>query len=573
MLKKKIWPGVGLLAMLLVLGLLLAATRPGALTTAQQAPILDWRFGVIESYESPAAADQLGAAWTRITFHWGEMQPNSAEDWILPVTTAQLQNERESGREVTGLLIGLPGWARDSQGLPAGLYLPPDDPGNLWAAYVRRIIGYYAADVQHWVIWNEPDIWDKETPGHTWDGSEEDFAQLLRVAYLVAKTENPAAIIHLPAFTYFWDANYGREQYMRRLLAVLVADPEAAAHNYYFDVATAHLYFQPDQIYNVLVEFQAIMQEFGLQKPIWLMETNAPPIDDPAWPVESPTLLVTQEEQAAFMPQVIAVALAAGAERIGIFKLIDTETDRVANPEPFGLLRMDGSSRPGFDTYQLASAYLSGVEQATRERWDAIGQIRLDQRDTTTTVIFARLPEPQLVQVPATAQTAVLASMWGEQRQVSAQEGLFEVIVPPARCAQYIGTYCMIGGETFYLIQAKAGKTLPPDLPVRQLSPLPTPIPTLPVANTPVREKPEIEQTTSPTVVFPLLEETVTATNTAQPSPTPTAQPDADLDPVGQTVAPNRPADALPLGYMAIGAAAVLALLLGVVAWRMMRSP
>ena len=28
------------------------------------------RFGVIESYEDPAAADRLGAAWTRARFQW-----------------------------------------------------------------------------------------------------------------------------------------------------------------------------------------------------------------------------------------------------------------------------------------------------------------------------------------------------------------------------------------------------------------------------------------------------------------------------------------------------------------------
>jgi hypothetical protein len=90
------------------------------------------------------------------------------------------------------------------------------------------------------------------------------------------------------------------------------------------------------------------MANHGIWKPIWLMETNAPPINDPTWPVPNWTLSVTLDEQAAFMPQVLASALAAGAERIAIYKLKDTADDRAANPEPFGLIRADGSRRPAY---------------------------------------------------------------------------------------------------------------------------------------------------------------------------------------------------------------------------------
>lgn len=474
---------LALLLLLLVLGLV-AAGRPVAQQNAQP----DWRFGVIESYENPAEAAALGVAWTRVRFHWGDSQPNGPQEWLPPVGDEQIAAEIEAGREVTGLLIGLPAWARDEDGLPRGLWLAADDPGNLWANYVREVVARYRGRINHWVIWNEPDIWDKEAPGHTWDGSLEDFLQLQRTAYLVAKEANPAAIIHLAAFTYFWDANYGREQYFERLLDALMDDPEAAGHNYYFDIATAHLYFQPNQIYDVLVAFQEMMAAHGLQKPIWLMETNAPPIDDPAWLVDSPTLLVHQVEQAAFMPQVLAVSLAAGAERIGVFKLQDTESDRVANPEPFGLLRMDGSRRPAFDTYRLALQYFSGVQQAERERWNEVGQIRLDQGDYTTTVLFSRLPFPQQAEVPATAGEGVLVNMWGEQQRVTADNGVFRVDLPPALCTQPIGDYCMIGSETFYLVQATAGGQLPDALPAVRQSPAGQPIPTATIAAPPTLE-------------------------------------------------------------------------------------
>lgn len=126
------------------------------------------------------------------------------------------------------------------------------------------------------------------------------------------------------------------------------------------------------------------------------------------------TLSVTQDEQAAFIPQALASTLAAGAQRIAIYKLKDTAGDVAANPEPFGLVRMDGSRRPAFDTYRIAVRYLAGMNSVSRERWNEVGQIRITQDSKTTTVLFARLPAPQQAQVVATAPTALLADMWGK---------------------------------------------------------------------------------------------------------------------------------------------------------------
>ena len=334
-----------------------------------QAPV-DWRFGVIESYENPAEANNLGAAWTRVRFHWATTQAGGPGTWTPAVSEGQINGELASGRMVVGLLIGVPDWAWEN-GLPRGLHLPHDDPNNLWANYVREVVSRYNGRINHWIIWNEPDIGDPNAPGFTWPGSVGDFFQLQRTAYLAAKETNPNAVIHLPAFTHFWNPNYIYE-----FLDVVVADPGAAEHNYYFDVVTAHFYFQPDVIYNLIQQFYGAVGSRGIPwKPVWLVETNAPPVDDPSWPVPNLTFHVTQQEQAAFIPQVLAAGLAAGAQRIAIYKMQDTEGDAAANPEPFGLLRRDGSRRPAFATYQVAMQYLSGMQGVSRERWDAVGQI------------------------------------------------------------------------------------------------------------------------------------------------------------------------------------------------------
>ena len=164
---------------------------------------------------------------------------------------------------------------------------------------------------------------------------------------------------------------------------------------------------------------------------------------------------------------------------------MDTEDDRAANPEPFGLVRSDMSERPAFATYRLAVGYLSGALRAEREHWDEIGQIRVDQKDQTTTVLFSRLPEWQRGEVVATDETAQLIDMWGTKQIITPTEGIYSINLPPASCSQSIGEYCMIGGPNYYLVQTaevlpSTATPLPTVTPAPSAMPIPagTPKPT-----------------------------------------------------------------------------------------------
>lgn len=560
--------------------LLTAVSGPTAVTASEpQSPPaagIDWRFGVIESYEAPGEAGALGASWTRVEFHWAETQPNGSGEWLPQVSDAQINGEVNAGRLVTGLLIGIPGWAQDGNGLPKGLWLPHDDPNNTWAVFVRDAVSRYQGRIDHWVIWNEPDI-SAGAVAHTWNGSVRDLFQLQRTAYLAAKETNPNAVIHLPAFTHFWDPGY-----FNRFLDEVVADSGAADHNYYFDVATAHLYFQPGTIYDIIQVFYGAMGGHGIWKPIWLVEANAPPIDDPDWPVPNWTLSVTLAEQAAFMPQMMASALAAGAQRIAVFKLKDTVDDRAANPEPFGLISMNGRRRPAFTTYQVGMRYLTGMTGASRERWNEVGQIRIEQGEQTTTVLFSRLPAPQQAQVTADANTAVLVDMWGGRRTVTAVDGVFTIDLPGALCSQTVGDYCMIGGSAYYLVQGAGGSlpdvppgAAPPPQPAATSevvptaatvsAPAPTDTPTTtftPSATVTATKTPPPTTTPLPTAtVTPTVTDTAVPTHTPTPLPSPQTMPTAVPQPLTND---QRPA----AGYWFIGGAFLVALGLGGWWWR-----
>jgi len=464
------------------------SAAPAAHPSAARIP--DPRFGIIETYHAPADAAASGAGWTRVTFEWNQIQPTGPESWVeYPVSDATLDAERAAGREIIGLLVTAPGWAWAQFGgknVPAGLELPIDDPGNLWATFVRQMVTRHRSHIRHWIIWNEPDIWG--TDFQSWGGSVEEFARLLEVAYRVAREANPNAIIHLPAITHWWDANYGRELFLERLLNALAQLPEAEKYGYFFDAFTLHLYFNVDTIYDLSQYYYGLLHAHGISKPLWIVETNAPPSNDPVWYIPAPNFNITLEEQAAFMIQGIAMALAAGAERTAIYKMADREGDHV-NAEPFGLVRLDGTRRPAFTAYQVAITYLAGFRQANLVRRDSATVINVRRSNGWTTVAWARGTEPVEVRIRANTRTARLVDWRGNVKTIAAQGGFYTLTLPASACT-HPANPCLIGGEPLMIVEGSLSTGAPvlnptPAAPAAPTAPVVPAVPTAPQPATP----------------------------------------------------------------------------------------
>ena len=492
---------------LVCLGLLIPHIWIGTPASATSPP--DPRFGAVEAYDAPDQATLAGVGWERIIFWWHQLQPNGSEDWNGQYFPDEiLARERAQGREVVGLLNNTPPWATDDEplrGVPRGLYLPHDDPNNLWASFVRRVVSHYAGRIDHWIIWNEPDVWDGEHVGHTWAGSVEDYYQLLKVAYLAAKEANPNCVIHLTGLTYWWDWVYGRRQYFERFLDVVAQDPTAPQHNHYFDVVTLHIYFKPQTVYEITSFFRQAMQEHGLDKPIWINETNAAPSHDPSRPVHNPRFVISLDEQASYIIQACALGLAAGVERIAIYKMIDKPGDVHANPEPYGLVRGDGSFRPAFHAYQVVTTYFAGYRKASLVRRGDVDQVTIDRGERTTTVLWNRSSVTTTIAVQAIAPQAILVNKEGQSRTLTPDGGQYVLTVAGALCSDPIS--CFIGGSPLLMIEEG-----PPS--ARGLL-QPTPTPTTPPTST----------ATPPPTATPTPTQTPLPTETASPTPTPTATP------------------------------------------------
>ncbi len=428
--------------------LVLTAVVPVAALADADALPPDPRFGIVEAYVNSAAATEAGAGYSRIILRWDVIQPGGPDDWKpANVPDPFVAAELAAGREVVAVLIGTPAWAAVN---PAdGARAVPDM--DRWAAFTRRMAEHYRGRIRHWIIWNEPDVWQAGHPGQTWAGSVEDYARLLKTAYLAIKGVDPDQQVHIAGLTYFWDWSHSRKRYLDRLLDVIVADPEAATNGYYFDAAVYHLYFNPNQTPQVLAETQKTLKAHGIAgKEIWLNETNAPPSNDPAeLPWSPPRFKITLEEQAAFVLQEFSLAFASGATRVEFYKLRNS-SDHPESIEPYGLLRGDDSPRPAFAAYRVATTYLRDFRSATLQRQGVVTAVRFDRGDRTTTVVWTSATRGTRVRVRATASEAQLVTERGEVRTVRAVGGAYTLDLPAAVCTQ---RPCIIGGAPRLLVQ------------------------------------------------------------------------------------------------------------------------
>ncbi|MBK8026441.1 MAG: hypothetical protein IPK19_34900 [Chloroflexi bacterium] len=431
--------------------ILLAVILPALSLNAQDEPLN--RFGAVESFWLPEAACELGVGWERIIFDWAQHQPNSPNDWnTLNVDDRWLQAAQDCDREVVAVVKHTPAWATDglpNAGVPRGLYLPVDDPGNLWAGFMRRAAEYYATrGVSRFIIWNEPDI-PAGTYGFIFAGSLDDYFQLLKVASIAAHQGNPEARIHVAGTTYWHDVNNDRPLYVDRLLDRIAADPEAPAHGDYFDALTVHVYFRTDTVYDITRANIEALERHGMgDKEVWIVETNASPNLDPAWRVERPNWQITLEQQSAFLTQAAALGLAAGADRIAVYKLFDWSLP--AGAESFGLIRADQTRRPAFDAWRTVITELEDVAEASLARVPEVNVVWLRYEESWGTLIaWSRTAEPVEFEISLVSRgrttSAILIGSDGQELPLRSVDGNFRLVLPGAICNAVDG--CAVGGQ------------------------------------------------------------------------------------------------------------------------------
>jgi hypothetical protein len=438
-----------LLGLLVLVTALASSTAPAAADRwYAPAPVL----GIVDAGRQPAAARQAGATWDRALFLWQLIQPNGPSDWALDayVDQAKLGPTLTAGVPVVGVIQGTPPWAATdwhdgASAVPSGLDLPVDDPRNTFGQFMLHLARAYKGRISTWIIWNEPDFLPGESGSWwTWSGTAADFSRLMRTGYRAIKQVDPNATVVFPATTYFADAVHGRELFLGRVLQETNTDRDAAANGFYFDAVGVNLYCSLDALYRVHGVYSSILAQYRLNKPLWLTETNCPVYNDRTTP-QPASGRITTDEQAAYLIQAVALARAAGYQRIGWYTMVDHDASSDIF-DRWGLLRADGSQRPAFRAFQVASQYLANPELSARlaplgsgssDGWPVTRVILDDVNQRTRVQVLWRTTEgPSSVHVEAAGTAARLIDPLGFSAAATRSDAGWEVPLPPVRVAQ-----------------------------------------------------------------------------------------------------------------------------------------
>lgn len=419
-------------------------------------------FGSVQAVYAADPAARAGVKWERLVFWWSKMQPNGPNDELRDswFTDAEINRELQRGFQPIGVVLSTPAWARrdppaDHNSVPRNLDLPATSPENHWAQFMQKLAAKYRGRIDTWIIWNEPDMY-VGNERRTWSGGVDDYYKLLQGGYLGAKVGNPSAKVFVSGMTYWWDKENSRRQFVDELLDRVAADPTARANNHYFDGLSVHSYANPLNSFAIPSIFRGYLRARGMDKPIWIQESNIVPHDDPVGALPTGGFRATIDEQASFVIQSMALARAAGVERAAIYKMSDTGGE--SGGELYGLVRDDGTVRPSYVAYQLAATHFanmrsatyswSGAEPPTAAQIDsllrsnvgrtqfiwpsAVNKVVMERATSRVSVLWNASPRAEQARVAAVSARARLIDKYGVARDIVPMAGQYLLDLAPA---------------------------------------------------------------------------------------------------------------------------------------------
>ncbi len=371
---------------------------------------------------------------TQLSWRDVELEPGV---WTWDEMDGRIDPLVERGFEILGILTLPAPWAqeRPDEGLvPRNLNLPWNHPENYWGRYVYNTVLHYRGRIQHYEVWNEPDLEE------FWEGDPNQYYQLLRLAYRAIQAADPDATVVMAGMELGQDPEFFQT-------VIRLADEDPTGPN--FDVVSIHSYTNTEWVYERTRSTRALLDGHGFANvPIWITETNIPLWGEGAAPSIASTGYATPEEASWYIVQAFANAMAAGAERVMVFRLAD---ERI--PIPYGVVRNSGEPRPSYYAFHTAAAFLGGVTDAARETTEDAVIVRCTRADGShVTVMWASRGAPATVQIAAQTQIGVFSDAAGNTWLAQPQGGAYTVTLDPATNYNQHQTHIfLVGGPPIIL--------------------------------------------------------------------------------------------------------------------------
>lgn len=421
-------------------------TNEDGVQSLPPAPLNDY-YGV--NFISPqepwlTLAKESGTGIVRWQFNWRDHEITPGE-WRWTDSDQIVHAWNEAGIGIHAIMHTPPDFAlaNPPNGLvPTNIDLPWDHPDNGWGHYCYNFAERYRGQIASYEIWNEPDL------TQYWEGSSREYFYVLRSCYTAIKAADPDVPVSMAGMALLVNPNF-----YPQVVNYAANDADAVANNYYFDAVSIHLYAAPHLAYTLTLQARSVLEGYGLgSKPIWITEAGVALRGYGIAPDEAQWNYVTEEEAGWFAIQMVANAVAAGAERVMWFRLADDGMS-----EAFGLVRSDGTRRPAYFAWQTATSLMHDIVEVQRLANDGI--VRIEMRRADGARIIVLYTEPGVgrnVTFQAEAPAAVVInSSGGYTTAVPDENGWYQLYIPEARGRDFEELYnYTVGGPPLIVLES-----------------------------------------------------------------------------------------------------------------------
>jgi hypothetical protein len=358
---------------------------------------------------------------------------------------------------------------------------------NPWARFVDQTVQRYkpggiaGRNVRYWEIWNEPDLC------HFWGGTPEEYARMLKVAYLVIKNRDPQATVIWGGLAIHGPKYENGRNFIAEFVGAIRNDPMGGQYGGFFDAATQHQYSNVVHGYNYAVKIRQALAGTGWEnKPIWTTESGVPVCDDYPGPTCPSPYRGNPLHQASYIWQNIAYTRIGRANGpIFHFMLHDDSGNGCTNPgDAFGIYRNEpengcnpanSEARVGATAFRLANQYLSDVELVWADIQNGVVR-RVAFYDPVTRerrlLTWAIGGQDTTAVIPAAGSSARRIYVDGSETTITPSSGVYSIPVSRAtnQSQPNSATYT-IGGPPYLLVERD---TLPPQGAIIDLPPVST---------------------------------------------------------------------------------------------------
>lgn len=398
-----------------------------------------FQIGAVET----EGAEEKAIRVTRYVLNWSDAEPQEGV-WnraYIEEIARLADSESCRGRTVMMVVISTPAWAvrkgTVGSGVPQNLDLPPDHPKNYWGRFGKEVSRLFKSRVDHWIVWNEPDV--KVTDGgHFWDGTAEEYVILHRTAYFAIREGNPNAKIHLASISQWYT-----EKYFEDILRALTADPEAPAHGYYFDYVSLNNFNAVNHYIWIVHRIKQIMHARDIDKPIWIMEANF--VDPP----------FSEDIQAAWLVETAALVLAAGGDGFMIYRWKKEETS------PYSIV-FGIEHKLAAHALRTAAKYLTGEYASAELTITAVWEVTINRPNERVRIIwnFTDTPIAHTLSLMPSGSVRVI-NKYDEEIPVSRIGDTLQILLAPAR-AFVRGSGYWVGGDPVIIVETYGEENVAP---------------------------------------------------------------------------------------------------------------